>query len=118
MKNIVPGVFSNNQVQFVHSVVCENASDLFLWAKNRKMQGIKKLTVSGTIDHAKYTYDNYSLYIYFMLILTCQNSIYYSDKPIRFFKDTFNYFVLSKIEFKQLRDFSEYVLFKHMLCFI
>lgn len=61
LKNIIPGVFSNSQVQFVHSVVCENASDLSLWAKNRKMQGIKNTVFSDTTDHAKYTYAEYPI---------------------------------------------------------
>lgn len=34
----VPGVFSNSQVQFGRSEVCENASDLFLGAKIGKQE--------------------------------------------------------------------------------
>lgn len=93
MKNIIPGVFSNSQVQFVHSVVCENASDLSLWAKNRKMHSIKNTIVSDITDHAK---------LYFMFILICQNSIYCLGKFNKFFKGSYNFFVLSGIELKLL----------------
>jgi hypothetical protein len=38
VQSILPGVFSSSPVRSVHSAVCENASDLSLWAKNKKMQ--------------------------------------------------------------------------------
>lgn len=33
---LLPAFFSNNPVQFGHSAVCENASDLSLWAKKEE----------------------------------------------------------------------------------
>ena len=73
-------------MQFVHSVVCENASDLSLGAKNKKMQGIKNTVVSDATDHAKYTHAEYTIQIYFMLILLRQDNIYCLDKSIKLLK--------------------------------